>query len=375
MIQSKQLGFLLFSFMMLLFFIIPGIEIVQKPFRILLCGIFPIIWAALIIKKEISYRTITPVIGATILMALMAIQGTLQSSFINVWLSLFGLLTIDHLFFEMTDQRRENLRYLFLLALLSFLIQLLNFSYQDGRPTLAYEINLSGAYLFLFFLAAEVLNFKVGKWIVMAISLFLLSRLLIFSIIIYFLVKSSKGYFIRWINKVNALTMALTCYLLVCLFSVWYTSNVKSQITYESGPGRIVRINDGSNKLRFQSNSIALKSIATWPVKKESILGYGPIENFLSAHNTRFMPHNEVIDGIVEFGLLTVIFLSLFTMKAFNKLVSFSNIEYFIPLLFYTSILWVRYLLIPSPEMLFILFLLYLSGKKLVQKEIAITTI
>jgi len=76
------------------------------------------------------------------------------------------------------------------------------------------------------------------------------------------------------------------------------------------------------------------------------------------------MPHNELFDALVEFGLLSVVFFSLITLPAFNRLVSFSNLEYFIPILFHTLILWVRYLLIPNPDMLFILFLLFIANTK-----------
>lgn len=364
MIRSNYLGFIVFTLMLVTFFVIPGYEGLQKPFRITLCLSFPLIYFALLIKKEISYRTLFPVTGATLLMIFMALRGTLQSSFVNAWLCLFGLLCLNVLLFELTKERKENLRYIIFLAAISILLQFLIFSHQDGRPKLAYEINLSGAYLFLFFIAADILGNKYGKLLVMALSLFLLSRLLIFSIIIYYLVRHGKQYFSKVIAMLNATWIVLGSFVIISLLSFWYTSNIQSSISYETGFHRIVHLNDGSNQIRFRDNTLALDAIFTFPPETLVLFGYGPVQNFLEAKKTSHMPHNELLDTIVEFGLLTVIFFSLFTLPAFNRLVSFANLEYFIPLLFYTLFLWVRYLLVPSLEMLFILFLLYIANKE-----------
>ncbi len=364
MIRSRHLGFLLLVIMLVIFFVIPGYEGVQKPFRIALCLSFPVIYFSLLIKKEISYNTLFPIAGATLLLSMMAFRGTLQSSFINAWLCLFGLLCMDHLYFELTKERKENLRYIYLIAVVSILLQFLIFTNQDGRPKLAYEHNLSGAYLFLLFIAADILGSKYGKLLVIALSLFLLSRLLIFSIVIYYIVKYGKKYFPIIISKLNAVWMTLACFAFVSLFSIWYSHNRQPTITYETGVHRIVHLNDGSNELRFKANALVLSTIFTMPLEPLILLGYGPIQNFQLAKKSPIMPHNELFYSIVEFGLLAVIFFSLFALSAFNKLVSYSNLEYFIPLLFYTSILWVRYLLVPSLEMLFILFLLNIASKE-----------
>lgn len=60
MINSKHLGFLVFAFTMVIFFIIPEYEGIQKPFRLMLCCSFPVIYFALLLKKEIRYRTLYP---------------------------------------------------------------------------------------------------------------------------------------------------------------------------------------------------------------------------------------------------------------------------------------------------------------------------
>jgi hypothetical protein len=355
--------------MMVIFFVIPDFEGLQKPFRVLLCLSFPIIYFALLIKKEISYLTLIPVIGTALLIALMAYRGILQSSFVNAWLCLFGVLCLNVLLFDLTKERKENLRYIFILAAISILVQFLIFKSNDGRPRMAYEINHSGAFLFLFFMAAEILGFRWGKLLVVVLSLFLLSRLLVFSIAIYYLIKFGKKYFSKAISKLNATWIALACFAFVSLFSFWYTYNIESKTVFEQGINRIVVINDDSSRDRFKNNTLALKEVFTLPPKPEALLGYGPVQNFIKATGASHMLHNELFDSIVQFGLLAVIFLAIFTLSAFNRLVSFTNVEYFVSLLFYSSILWVKYFLIPSPEMLFILFLLFIANTKYQPQE------
>lgn len=370
MIHSRYLGFLLLTFMMVIFFVIPDVEGIQKPFRIVLCLSFPIIYFALLIKREIPYRTLFPLAVATLLIVFMALRGTLQSSFINAWLCLFGLLCLNVLLFKLTKERKENLRYIHLLAVFSILLQFLIFTSWDGRPKLAYEISHSGAYLFLLFIAADILGNKWGKLLVMALSLFMLSRLLIFSIIIYYLVKHGKIYFAGLLEKLNAIKLTLGCFAFISIWSLWYTSNIKFSIYDDTDIRRIVRLNDESNQIRFRSNTLVLGAIFKLPPEPQVLYGYGPVENFLKEKKTTHIPHNELFDSIIEFGLLTVIFFSLLTLPAFNKVVSYANLEYFIPLLFYTSILWVKYLLVPSPEMLFILFLLDIAANEKKQLEV-----
>lgn len=364
MIRARHLGFLLLAIMMVIFFVIPGYEGVQKPFRIALCLSFPIIYFSLLIKKEISYNTLLPVAGVTFLLVLMAWRGTLQSSFVNAWFCLFGLLCIKHLYFDLTKERKENLCYIFLMAVISILLQFLLFRYEDGRPNLAYQFNLSGAYLFLFFIVADILDYKLGKLLVFGLSLLMVSRLLIASIVIFYLVRFGKKYFTKIIVRINAITITLICFALFSIFSIWYTSQVRSVISYESGYRRIIRLNDGSNGLRFSANTVVLKSIFTLSPNPNVIFGYGSVENFVKEKKIPKMPHNELFDAIVEFGLLSVFFFSMITLPAFNRIVSFANLEYFIPILFSTLILWVRYLLIPNPDMLFILLLLFIAGQK-----------
>jgi hypothetical protein len=125
------------------------------------------------------------------------------------------------------------------------------------------------------------------------------------------------------------------------------------------------KINDESNQLRFLTNTLAIGTIYTSPLDTRVLLGFGPVENFIkTTKGSLIMPHNELLDAIVEFGIITVIFFALFSMPIFNKVTSYSNIEYLIPLLSYTLLLWVRFLIVPSFEMLFIVFMLNITNSK-----------
>ena len=365
MIKSGYVGFLIFVSMMIVFFVLPNPEGLQKPFRILLGLSFVIIYFALLIKKEINRKTLWPVVIGGLFVVLMIFRGTIQTSFINAYLCLFGLLCIPHLFFRITPIRASNLNYIHVTCILSILIQLLVFSSTDGRPSLSYEINYSGAYLFLFFICSDILNNKHGKLLIIALSLLMLTRLLIFSIVLFYLVQFSKKYFKSWLQKQNVTRIAIASYIAITLFSLWYVANVKSEIAYDTSINRIATLNDGSNQLRFIANTLVIATIYNAPFDAKVLFGFGPVENFLNVtKGSLVMPHNELFDSIVQFGIITVIFFSLFSLPMFNKVTSYENIEYLIPILFYTLILWVRFLLVPSFEMLFVLFLLYMSQQR-----------
>ena len=365
MIKSGYVGFLIFVSMMIMFFVLPDPEGLQKPFRILMGLSFVIIYFSLLIKNEIKPKTIWPVVIGGVLVLIMIFRGTIQTSFINAYLCLFGLLCIPQLFFSLSPIRKTNLNYVHVLCIFFLLIQFLVFTSNDGRPSLGYQINLSGAYLFLFFICSDVLNNKYGKLFVIVLSLFILTRLLIFSIILFYLVRFSKKYFKTGLQKLNVTIIAISSYIVISFFSLWYVANVKSQIDYDVNISRIGTLNDGSNGLRFFANTLVLATIYTAPFDAKVLFGFGPVENFIKAtKGSLVMPHNELFDSIVQFGIVTVLFFSFFSLPIFNKVSSYSNIEYLIPIIFHTLILWVRFLLVPSFEMLFIMFLLYIVNEK-----------
>lgn len=361
--------------MMIVFFILPDPEGLQKPFRVLLGLSFVIIYFALLIKKEISRKTLWPVIIGSAFVLLMIYRGTFQTSFLNAYLCLFGLLCIPKLFFNLTPIRKTNLNYIHVICILSFIIQFLAFSSADGRPSLDYEINLSGAYLFLFFISSDVLNNKHGKLLVIALSLLTLSRLLILSMVLFYLIRFFKRYFKSHLHKLNVIYIAIGSYIAISIFSLWYAANIKSEIVYDTSISRIATLNDGSNELRFIANTLVLGTIYTMPFDAKVLFGFGPVENFINAtKGSLIMPHNELFDSIVQFGIITVLFFSFFSLPIFNSVTSYANIEYLIPILFYTLILWVRFLLVPSFEMLFILFMFNIINEKSKSTETSLYT-
>ncbi len=359
MIKSSYIGFLLFVGMLIVFFVLPDHNGLQKPFRILIGLSFVIIYFALLLKKEIAARTLWFVVSGGILVVTMAFRGTIQTSFINAYFCLFGLLCFPHLFFDLTPIRKINLNYIYVACILSILIQFLFYSSSDGRPKLGYEINLSGAYLFLFFIFSDILKNKNGKIFVITLSFLTLSRLLIFSIILFYLVRFLKRYFKIWFQKPNAVIIAVAGYIILSIFSIWYVANIRPEIDSDSaGISRVVTLNDGSNKLRFHANTLEIATIYNDPFDSNVLFGSGSVENYIKMNKVAIIPHNELYDGIIEFGIVALLCFSLISFPIFKNLTNYSNIEYFIPILFYTLILWVRFLLVPSFEMIFILFML-----------------
>lgn len=365
MVKSSYVGFLLFVSLMIVFFILPDLKGLQKPFRILTGLSFAIIYLALLIKREISLKTLWPVVIGGLLVVLIIFKGTFQPALLNAYLCLLGLFCIPYLFFDLTPIRKTNLNYVYILCVLSFLIQFLFFSSEDGRPSLAYQFNAAGAYLFLFFICSDVLKNRYGKLLVLALSMIMLCRLLIFSIILFYIVRYSKKYFQSWFEKYNAKSIIIVSYVIFTLFTLWYIANVKVEKSGDASISRITNLNDASNQMRFLSNALVIGTIYASPFDEKVLFGFGQVENFVNtSKESVVMPHNELFDGIVEFGLITVIFFSFFSLAIFNKVTSYSNIEYLLPVLFHTLILWVRYLFVPSFEMIFILFVLYIANGK-----------
>jgi hypothetical protein len=363
--KGSYLGFLIFVSMMIVFFILPDPKGLQKPFRVLLGISFVVIYFALLIKKEIDSKTLWPVIIGGLLVLIMILKGNFQTNLINAYLCLFGLLSIPKLLFGLSRIRKTNLDYILLIGIVSILLQLVFYRSPDGRPTLSYQINFAGAYLFLFFLCSDILKNKYGKLFVIAIALVLAVRLLIYSIALFYLVRYFKKYLSALFHFPNAAILTVASYIVLTLFSLWYVNNVKSDFAYNKNISRVVTINDDSNQMRFLANAVIIGIIYASPLSDKVLFGLGSIENFTNeTNNAVVMPHNEIFDALVEYGIIAVIFFSIFSLTIFNRVTTYSNLEYFIPILFHTLILYVRFLIIPSFEMLFIVFILYLAGEE-----------
>ncbi len=375
--KSSYVGFLIFVSLLVIFFVIPDPEGLQKPFRILLAVTFVVIYISQIIRREISLKSLVPAMGAACLLVIMINRDTLQTSFFNAILCLFGVLCLPSITFKLDDTRRTNLIYIHTLCLISIFIQFIVFSSKDGRPTLAYEINLSGAYLFLFFLFSDVLKIQYGKIAVILLSLITLSRLLIFSMALFYLVRYLKPYFQEWLGRINIRIIVVSSYVLISVFSLWYVANIKREINYDTSVKRLTTLNDGSNEMRFFANTLVMASVYMAPFEAKTLFGYGKVENYIKAtKDSLIMPHNELFDAIIEFGIVTLVFFGIYTLTEYHKLTNYNNLEIFLPVLFYTLILWVRFLLVPSFEMIFIFFMLNLaSGKQPNARESVVTSI
>jgi len=169
----------IFYSLIVIFFILP--EPLQKIFRIGL-GVFFLYYAyTLIYNRKISFYNIVKIHLLIIAILLVILKGGYQTSIINILLCVFGVFVIkDSTIYNYKDER--IFKYLYYLSIFSMILQLLFFRSQDGRPNLSYEINLSGAYLFLFFLLSVITKKRIGELFVIAASFLLLSRLLIFAI-------------------------------------------------------------------------------------------------------------------------------------------------------------------------------------------------
>jgi membrane protein insertase Oxa1/YidC/SpoIIIJ len=174
-----------------------------------------------------------------------------------------------------------------------------------------------------------------------------------------------KKYFASFLYKLNAASIAIAGYIILSLFSLWYVANVKARISRDNNISRVTTINDESNKMRFFANAVTMGIIYSAPFDDKVLFGMGSIENFTNATKGEvIMPHNEIFDAIVEYGIISVILFSILSFSFFNKVTSYSNLEYYIPIVFHTLILYVRILIVPSFEMLFILFLLFIVRKQ-----------
>jgi hypothetical protein len=300
---------------MIVFFVLPDLKGLQKPFRIVMGFSFAIIYLSLLVKREISSKTLWPAIIGGALIVIIMVRGTFQPALLNAYFCLLGLLCIPHLLFDLKPIRKTNLNYLYILCIISFIIQFLFFSSEDGRPSLAYQFNAAGAYLFLFFLCSDILGNKYGKIIVMAMALIMLCRLLIFSIIIFYLIRYSKKYLRPLLEKLSAIKIIGISYVLFAFFSLWFIANIAVRKSDEVSFSRITHLNDMSNQMRFFSNALVMGKIYSNPLDGKVLFGFGKIENFVgTSKDPIVMPHNELFDSIVEFGLIVVVFFSVFSL-------------------------------------------------------------
>lgn len=353
----------IFYSLIVIFFILP--EPLQKIFRIGL-GVFFLYYAyTLIYNRKISFYNIVKIHLLIIVILLVILKGGYQTSIINILLCVFGVFVIkDSTIYNYKDER--IFKYLYYLSIFSMILQLLFFRSQDGRPNLSYEINLSGAYLFLFFLLSVITKKRIGELFVIAASFLLLSRLLIFAIALYYVFILIRNIIPKTIFKISFKYVYSLLVVVFFIFNFWFLLNVTIESAYKSDASRVTELNDGSNKLRFLINSKVIMGLFIEKDEKFKF-GYGQVSKGLSEeYSSKYtlMPHNELLVSVVEFGYVFTIICFIFVFPIYNTFFNRKGVAILMPLFLYSLILWVRFFIIPSFEMIFILYLLKINSLK-----------
>ena len=359
---TESVGFVMFIIHALILFCIP--EIIQKPFKILIGIAYIVLFLIFLITKKIGFKELVLALILILLSCFIIYHGAFQSSLVNVVMAGFGLLIISKLKFNLTSNRVLILNIVFWMGFLSIILQMLIYRSSDGRPKLGYEINLSAAILFLFFLFSDIIRNRYGKTLVIILAMIILSRLLILALLLFIIIKHIIKK-IKSNRKYNFFIFTIITYVFFFIFNLWFIENVEIGGVYNSSAERIVEVNDGSNKIRFTTNLGMLYSIF---VEKDPFLifGYGNIDNVNNKFQEIYpiMPHNELLTSIAEYGYLSTIFFFYLSLRLYRNYFHVNLFHYIIPLFLYTLILWVRFIVIPSFEMIFILMLLYLKSSE-----------
>lgn len=353
----------IFYSLIVIFFILP--EPLQKIFRIGL-GVFFLYYAyTLIYNRKISFYNVVKIHLLIIAILLVILKGGFQTSIINILLCVFGVFVIkDSTIYNYKDER--IFKYLYYLSIFSMILQLLFFRSQDGRPNLSYEINLSGSYLFLFFLLSVITKKRIGELFVIAASFLLLSRLLIFAIALYYVFILIRNIIPKTIFKISFKYVYSLLVAAFFIFNFWFLLNVTIGSAYKSDASRVTELNDGSNKLRFLINSKVIMGLFIEKDEKFKF-GYGQVSKGLSEeYSSKYtlMPHNELLLSVVEFGYVFTIICFIFVFPIYNTFFNRKGVAILMPLFLYSLILWVRFFIIPSFEMIFILYLLKINSLK-----------
>lgn len=347
-------------------------EIFQKPFKILLILFLFYISLNYVLKGKKLQNIILPLIGATLLL-FSVFYSNFQTSVINIALSLFCIPCVSLFAKSFTEYQKRKARKIAFFLCLCMILQLCIFRSNDGRPTLGYEINWSAAYLFIFYIYSDYIEFKLGKIFVIIASLLLLSRLLVLSLIILIVLKRLITRF-KITFKLNLYLVELVTFIAFFSFNLYFINSLKDVISYDTSINRLNSVKDGSNKIRFTINLNIIQGLSDDDKLK---YGYGQIAKpngsllYKQYTNKYFlMPHNELLDAIAEFGYIFTIFSWIFSTFFYSKVFKYYNYPYIISILIYTLILWARFLIIPSIEMFFLLSLLTIRQNESIPNNI-----
>lgn len=361
--KYKPLGFKIFCTLLLVQYLVP--EEYQVPFVSLILIVCLYLYISFSLKhNNTNLHEITSLMIIPFILLIGFACGTFHASMVVVVLTIPAILLFNKIDFEINVTNKKYLRYISYCCLIGIILQMIFYRYEN-RPRMGYEINLTGAYLFTFFLLADLLKSKLIKVFVIFLSLLLLSRLLILAISFFYFVRLTKPMIrcIPFITRWRVLVLLFVS--LTSVFSVVYVDIMGGSILSTTDDrSRLTTINDGSNYERFSINDKVITSLVKGSDVHLWLGGYGDtVNNKLYVAEYGNMPHNEIIKSITQFGLLTTILFFYITSANFKKVVGRNNIEYILPLLLYTQIFWVRFTVVPSILMLTILFILKLKSK------------
>lgn len=342
-------------------FCIPGM--VQLPFRVMCLILFNIY--VFYRHKSISLQNVSIGVIIVLFICFKLKRNTFDTSLLMIALSIFPVYYFYKFKIRFSKKVLHSLYIASSIWIIGIVIQMSIFRY-NGRPTLGYEINQSGSYLFLIYLLSDILKYRYKKIIIVILSCLLLSRLLLGCIIVFELIKLVKPKISFIVNRFTYTNLIILSAIAISIFSLWYFINMSGNITDGSdGIDRLSNLNDGSNYLRFKINSEILINLLTNEDIRLLQDGYGDLGKNSEYRNIYYlMPHNELYKAIAQFGIFFTLICFLISRKSYTKLVNKYTIIYFIPVCIYTLILWVRFTIIPSIEMLFILYILLFANEK-----------
>lgn len=360
---DKKITFL-FYYLIILFFIIP--EPIQHPFRIFLGGLLLVYFIFYLHQKNYNRFDLWKLVILFIIVVLIILNGGYQTAVPKMFLSSLGLLVIKDVSFSF--YKTKLFKIIYYVAMLSIVLQMIYApTFADGRHKLFYELNLSGTFLFLFFLLSEVTQIKWGRYLVLILSFFIISRTLFFSLLIFYILKYMQNFIPRFFLKLHFSVYYLLATLFLVVFSFCYFEIVEYKWSeYRGDIKRVYMLNDSGNRLRFSINKIIVKNIFIDHDKK-LIFGYGkmlPDTKLLSQDGGQISPHSEFFTSIAEFGYVFTLYMMFITLPIFNKYFHRENFLILFPLLFITLFLWVSYFLAPTYEMLFIILLLKINSNR-----------
>lgn len=324
------------------------------PFRVLILMVYNILCFKFTNRKGLSLC----LFGVVLLYCYYNVKaGSFDNSILMVLLSIIPVFTFNsvskYLLFD-----KKLIKFLCIIALLGAAVQMLFYRYH-GRPNMSYEINQSASFIFLLFLFCDVADYKTGKILTICLSVPLLSRLLFLGIALVYITKLIKKRLLRRSFHFPYLALIIGFNIALSAFSFWYSVSMIDKVEdAKDDSSRLKSVNDGSNLLRFTMNARILTGIFEGD-KVIFFEGYGDLaENDDYIDQYSIQPHNELIKHISQYGLLFTLFLLLVSSNYYNKLSTTQTVEYLLPIIVYTQMLWVRFTVIPSIEMIFIFYLL-----------------